>query len=559
MSDAVELVVPALDPEGEQWPTLGPFVCRFIEENLVHGPGDVRGHPAELTREFRRFIWRAYEVHPPRHAQAGRRRFKRCVLSRRKGAAKTELLAWIAIGELDPNGPVRFREWHRVNDKRGRALSELSRFCLEHGFKHGDLVPIPRAVRDPYIPLIATTEKQSDELAYAAAKEILLECALGNAYDVGEEKITHRSEPGVMQSLAGAPNARDGARTTFQGFDETHLYAERLRRAHATMQRNLTKRMQSDPWGMETTTMFEPGEGTIAETAYDFALDIHEGRVKSETFFFDHRQAAFVHDLSRRTQLLRAIEEAGGDAHAFADVAAIANEYLDPTKDKQAFRRYFLNQRVKGSRRWVDVDAVIKPLVAPRRRARTDAQGVLAFDGSYNRDSSALVFCSIADRPHVEVVAAWERPRSDPLWRTPRGEVLAVIADTMDRLDVVEFAPDPFGWTHEIEELELEYGDVVVRFETNQPSRMAPAASMFLEGAKDKAFTVDGTDALMRHLGNCIAKPYRVGTDEFALPVKSSPDSPDKIDVAIGAIVAYARARFYMLNPPTARKRWAAV
>jgi phage terminase large subunit-like protein len=184
---------------------------------------------------------------------------------------------------------------------------------------------------------------------------------------------------------------------------------------------------------------------------------------------------------------------------------------------------------------------------------------VLAFDGSYNRDSTALVFCSIAPRPHIEVVAAWERPRSDAGWRTPRDEVLSVIHDTMDRLDVVEFAPDPFGWTHEIEELEQRYGEVVVPFPTNNKSLMAPASSVFLEGAKDRAFTIDGTEILLRHLGNAVAKPHRIGTEEYALPVKASADSPDKIDVAIGAVVAYARARYHALHPPKPRLRFTAV
>lgn len=304
--------------------------------------------------------------------------------------------------------------------------------------------------------------------------------------------------------------------------------------------------------------MYEPGEGSVAQSTHEYALDIAEGRIRDASLLYDHRQAAFVHDLSRRRELIRAIEEASGDAIAFADVPAIAGQYLDPTADRQAFRRYFLNQRVKGASRWIAPE-VVEPLVKPRRRARDGARGVLAFDGSYTRDSTALVFCSIADRPHIEVVKAWERPRSDPHWRTPRGEVLAEVELAMQRFQVAEFAPDPWGWHHEVEEWELAYGEVCVVFPTNKPALMGPAANLFLEDAKDARFTIDGTEPLVRHLGNAIARQYRVGTEVFSLPTKSAPESPDKIDSAIAAVVSYVRARHHFLNPPVKRLRWTAV
>jgi len=33
----------------EEWPTLGPQVCDFIEAYLVFGPGDLRGQPPSST------------------------------------------------------------------------------------------------------------------------------------------------------------------------------------------------------------------------------------------------------------------------------------------------------------------------------------------------------------------------------------------------------------------------------------------------------------------------------------------------------------------------------
>jgi phage terminase large subunit-like protein len=101
------LIVPKYD---EEYPSLGPQVYSFIKDNLVHGPGDLRGLPIELDEEKQALITRMYEVYPKGHAWAGRRRFKRCAISLRKGSAKTELAALIAAVELHPKGPVRCNE-----------------------------------------------------------------------------------------------------------------------------------------------------------------------------------------------------------------------------------------------------------------------------------------------------------------------------------------------------------------------------------------------------------------------------------------------------------------
>lgn len=527
------LVVPELD--AQPWPSLGGQVCAFIEDLLVHGPGDVLGEPVVLPDEARLFLWRAYEVYPRGHEQEGRRRFKRVALSRRKGWFKTELLAMVAIAEGDPEGPVRFGGWDA----------------------NGDPVGVP--VRDPYIPLVATTEEQSDELAFGAAREILLHCDLGNRYDVGLDRIAPRDAPGKIVSLATAPNARDGARTTFQGFDETHGFVrEALKQGHATMLRNIPKRRAADAWSMETTTMYEPGEDSVAQRTHEYALDVARGRIADPRLYFDHRQASLVWDLSRRRELVKAIEEASGDALAYADVEGIASLYLDPTADRQQFKRFYLNQRVKGAGRWFAPE-VVERIVQPGRRPKKTARPavVAAFDGSTSRDSTGIVCATIAERPHVWVEAVWEKPLSlrGVDWRVPRREVDSAVEQTFARYDVRELACDPPGWHKEIEEWEEIYGDqVVIRFDTNQPSRMGPAADTFAQLVKDGGISLDRNEPLLRHIGNCMTALRR----GYQVPVKAGDDSPDKIDLAVAAVIAVDRAVWHQLNPP-ARFTWKVV
>jgi hypothetical protein len=520
------LLLPPMD--AEPWPTLGAQVGAWIEDHLVHGPGDILGHGIVLTDEEWLFLYRCYEVYPQGHGQAGRRRFKRVVYSRRKGARKTELGAWLGIAEMDPTAPVR---------------------C--DGFDAAD-EPVGRSIVDPYIPMVSTTEEQSEDLAYGAAKAILEHCELGNAYYVGEERILHRDVPGVMKALASAPSSRDGARTSFQHFDETHLFvSERLKNAHSTMLRNVPKRKAADAWSLETTTMYAPGEESVAEISHLYAEEVRAGKVDDPRLLFDHRQASETYELDTQKGLRAAILEASGDAIEWADVENIAAQWQEASANRDTggmneFRRYWLNQRRSLAHRAFPPD-LWTARAKPGRKVKKGAQIVLAFDGSYSRDSTALVGCTVEAKPHIFVVAAWERPPRDPRWRTPRHEVDSELELAMADYEVLELAPDPPGWHHEIEEWEATYGEVVVRFETNQPTRMGPACDEFTQGLRDGEFTQDGNQALARHIGHCVATQR----GRNLVVTKEHTDSPLKIDLAVGAILAFTRARWHARNPAT--------
>ncbi|MEJ7873551.1 MAG: hypothetical protein WKF67_14940, partial [Rubrobacteraceae bacterium] len=310
------LVVPG--PDDKPWATLGQEVCDFLEDRAVHGPGDLRGQPYRLDDEKRAFLFRAYEVFPKGHAREGKRRFKRVTLSLRKGTAKTELAAAVCFAELHPEGPVRCDGFTR----RGSAW-----------------FPIGRPVVDPYIPMVAYTEEQTEDLAYAALLAMVTEGTDADLFDAGLERIIRlgpRGRPdGKASALASAPDARDGARTTMQHFDETHRFTlPRLVEAHETMLQNIPKRMGSDAWSLETTTTYTPGEGSVAQASHEEAEGIASGKISDSTFFFFHREAATSdsENLSDPVQLRSAIREASGPAimgwdDADGQVESIASLY----------------------------------------------------------------------------------------------------------------------------------------------------------------------------------------------------------------------------------------
>lgn len=495
-----------------------------METYLVHGPGDVLGEPIELLDEIRLFLYRAYEVYPRDHELAGRRRFKRVVLSRRKGVGKTEIAAWIAIAELDPSAPVRCDGWRKDG---------------------GEWIPVGAAVTDPYIPMVATTEEQTEDLAYGAVREIIMRGPLMEDYDVGLERIVHKTAAGKLQALAAAPNARDGARTTHQHFDETHLFVlASLRAAHASMLRNIPKRRAADPWSLETTTMYAPGENSVAEGTHKYAEAVASGRTEAHDLLFDHRQASERHNLKVTDQLVSAIREASGDAIVYTDVEGIVGLYRDPQTDENDFRRFWLNQKRKSTPRWISTDAWAR-LVKRDRKLADRERVVLAFDGSYRHDSTALVAATVEEKPYLTLLAIWEKPlKASSTWRVPRREVEAEIERAMERFEVVELAGDPPGWQRELEDWAALYGDVVVEFDTNQTTKFGPACDAFEQAVFDKTLSHDGKEPLSRHVGNCVKRK----SGRWNVADKSEPSSPDKIDAAVAAIIAYSRARWNFLN-----------
>jgi hypothetical protein len=517
---AVLLVPP---PDVPPWPTLGPQVCDWIEANLVYGPGDLRGAPYTVGPELRGLIYRAYEVRPDGRLE-GRRRFRRVAWSLRKGVAKTEAAALIAICEAHPDAPVRFDGW----DAHGR--------------------PVGRPVDDPYIPMVAYTVDQSEELAYGAVRAIIEESAVAGDFDVGLERVLvldGRGRPrGKIVPLAGAPNARDGPLTPFQVFDETHrLASPRLVAAHRTMLANLPKRKASDPWALEVTTSFEPGAGSIAERTHDLAVAVAEGRAADTTLCYFRRWASDSIDISDRQGLRDAVAEASGPHAAWSDLDGIAAQFDDPEADLGYLQRVWLNRIVAGrGRAFTDgqVDAAAK---AGDALADGDLV-VLGFDGSKSDDATALVATRVSDG-FTCLLALWERPHgpAGDGWEVPRDEPDLVLEDVFARFEVARMYGDPRFWESDLARWSGRWQGRVREWPTNEYRRMGPATRVWHRAVATGEWTFDGGSDLARHLRNVRRRETRVrDADTGALlwvPGKESQKSPLKIDAAVACVLAW--------------------
>lgn len=496
--------------------TLGPGVIAWIEAMLVHGPGDVQGQRIELDDEQVRFVLACYALD-----DAGRRRVRRAVFSRPKGRAKSELGAMLVCAEA--LGPVRFRGWGHD----GRPLSG--------------------PVQAPYIPCVATEEGQATNV-YAAVEFMLREGAIGETagLDVGMTR-TFLPDGGKIVPVTARATSKEGGRETFAVFDETHLFVTpELVRLHDTVRRNLAKRKTAEPWSLELSTMYAPGEESVAELSHRYAESA------DESFLFDHREAPAIVDFDDDEELRAALAVAYGAAAEWIDLERLVAEARDPQTREADFRRYFLNQATARSDAWISATAWGS--LADERDIAGE-RVVLGFDGSYNGDSTGLVGCTVGDDPHLFVVGAWEKPAGPGGrgWTVPREEVKATVGYAMEEFQVVELACDPFGWHREIDEWADTYGDVVTtEFATNKRAFMAAACSRFYTAATTGTLTHDGDPRLARHLANAKLKE----TPDGAYIVKDGRNSPRKIDLAVAAVIAHDRASWRAQEKPVVRRRW---
>lgn len=564
------LCVPPIPAGGEDelWPSLGPQVSYWIESNLVFGPGDLRGEPALLDADKRALLHRIYQVHPPGAVNdagepiAGRRRWKKVTLELPKGTAKTELLAWITAAEMSPSAPVRCA-WYNA---AGQHFAEFD----DEGH------PVGRAVIDPYCPLVAYTEEQSDELAYGALKVILPNSGVAHEFDVGEERICRADGSGRCVSLAGSPNARDGARTTFQGFDEPHrMFTPTLRKARETMLANVPKRRIADAWTLDTTTRHDPSENSVHQAQYEAAQQIISGSASDPTFFFFSRAASRdTHKILDAAGKLRegltnqelraALAEAAGSASEFRDFDSVISLFRSPTSDIAYLCRVYLNWTMTGAGKAFDLDHIKTNLLRKKWTGKRGDSISVGFDGSLKIDATGLVGTHL-ETGHQWKIAVWERSAdAGEDWEVPRDEVDEVVTETFKYWDVVRMHADPEWWTDMTAAWAGRYnhgrrGKVVWDTYTNQQKQMGLRTHAYRNAMDTGRVTFTPDDKLLRHFENAYRKliPYWINDGAVQLYTlnKERRSSPLVIDLSMAGCLSWDAHLAALASGASSKKR----
>lgn len=158
----------------------------------------------------------------------------------------------------------------------------------------------------------------------------------------------------------------------------------------------------------------------------------------------------------------------------------------------------------------------------------------IGFDGSRTGDATALIACRLEDGL-LEPLHVWECPPGETDWNVPESQVDSVLADAMERYNVLRGYFDPPLWRSEIDTWAREFGDKAVRrYETNRQKFMG-AVERFRTDVTAGNLSHTGTEVLTRHVLNAQTRETRGG---YWL-TKDRPGSDHKIDAAIAAVLAY--------------------
>ncbi|WP_329520520.1 hypothetical protein [Spirillospora sp. NBC_01491] len=514
--------------------SLGHLAWAWTEHFAVHGPGDVQGDPVELDGEFGGFIVDVYALRPE-----GRRLYDSAVISRGKGRAKSELAGF--IGLFEAFGPCRFAGF-----AEGGERYVWRDFVYE--FQPGE--PMGRPVTYPFIRILATEESQVGN-TYDNIYFNLTEGPLGEDLPTGAAGITRTLIPGggEIRPSTASSSSKDGGKETCTVADETHLYVTpELKRMYVTVDRNCRKRKSAQPWLLQTTTMYQPGDGSVAEKTHERAKAIAEGRSRAARLLFDHREAPAEVDLADRDQLRAALAEVYGPFASVLDLdGIIENEFWNIEKDVEDSRRYFFNQPTAARDAWT-TSPQWAACADPGRVVADSDPVVLFFDGSKSDDASALVGCRVEDG-HLFVLDCWEKPTgpAGDGWEVDRADVDRVVRATFERHDVVAFFADVAEFESYIDSWAAEFGDRLViqatagRYAHSVAWDMRAHVREFTEGAvrteidiRERDLTHDGDARLTRHVLNARRRPNRYGVTIS----KEGRESPKKIDLAVCAIGA---------------------
>ncbi|KRC52137.1 hypothetical protein ASE16_03555 [Leifsonia sp. Root227] len=514
-----------------QVPSLGYAAIDFIQDYMVHGPGDVQGEPIDLNNdaEMSDFIIECYRLNP----DTGRREYDEGVLSRAKGRAKSEIAGFIAVFEA--YGACRFDHW----DENGQ--------------------PVGRQVVTPLIKCMATEESQAgntfENVAFIVewGKEHFPEIYGGSTGVRQYQSATAIYLPngGEIRATTSGAASKDGGKETFAVADETHLYVlKELKQMYSTVSRNLSKRKIAEPWMLQTSTAYRPGESSVFEDT----LTAWRKKELSPRVLVDHREAKGKIDITDHDHTIAQLRFTYGDSAAWQDMERKWRDMNDPRicPDEETAARYYLNRPLSSQDAWIPA-AVIERQDATVARSNEDDRErpdaviapnewiALGFDGSLNDDSTVLIASRMSDG-FIFPIKIWSKPTGPAgnWWEVPRADVIATVKETFERYRVTRMYADPHEWRTDIDDLAQALGDErVIGWPTSRYVAMAAALDRLHIDLKAAQVWHSGDPVLMEHFRNAYVNmrgPHR-------LVRKENPYSDRKIDSVVGATLAYeARA-----------------
>jgi hypothetical protein len=506
------------------FPTLGHAAAEWIEANLCHGPGDVRGEPITITDDLYRFYCRALIIHPRAicsdpececEEMQGRFVRKINVLSRLKGYAKTEDIAWILHWKL--SGACQFGGW----------------------LENDEIKPV--VCRSPYIPVAATSEDQAEDTLWGCFVAIASEAKGTTHLRVTDRRVTNPVNQGEAKMVTSSSARNDGGKPSAIGLDEAHLmYGNELLSLGKTLERNLAKRAIADPQVFIATTMFMVGQDSYAELLWNRADT-------DSNILYDHHQASDAWDTEDDTQLRAAIKEAAGDALGWLNVRQMMSSYrADPSEGE----RYWLNRYGGGGNaKLINIKAFRD---CPRATPLTSSDLIcVGIDGSQFNDMSGIVAVRLSDLS-LHYIWSMRPDGTESGAREMQTEMDHTVINLMENFRITRIYVDPpyitdyiARWSNAaLRSKQRGMKPQVVSWYTNRYTAMANATRELASAVNLEMQPHDHHPTMMEHFSNAYKKEVSatIETDGVLMPGfiprKVAPKSNDKIDLVVCAILA---------------------
>ncbi|MBF6085210.1 terminase [Nocardia cyriacigeorgica] len=535
-------------PDHDRDRSLGWLATAWLEYFAVHGPGDLAGEPAgPIIDEYVAFIVDLYA-----QATEGVRLYDHAFLSRPKGCAKSEIASFVAL--FDAFGPSRFDGFA----EGGEEYRDPWGLGFSYTYAPGE--PLGKHIRNPIVRCLATEEDQAGlvyDTIHLNCTDGPLASAMRRRDDAGLTRILVPGGGEIIPSTASSAS-KDGGKETLVCFDETHLYTKpELRQAYRTLTRNLKKRRKSaGTFALETSTMFAPGEDSIAEQTYELIRLAKTGKLKrAPRQLFDHRYGDITpEDLEDEDKVRAALLDSYGDAAAWNDIDGLIEGIADPRNDTVSSFRYWFNAPTSAEDAWLakyEWNACSIEVLPVDPPAEKDVI-VLGFDGSRKRrrgvtDASALIGCRVADGL-IFPIKVWEQPPGvhPEGWEVPEHDVDAWVRKAFKDYKVVGFYADPARWESVVASWEARFGPhLQVKSTASHPvewwmtgeraTKSVRALEEFENAVLDLQLRHTADPTLTAHVLNA---RRRITTKGVQI-AKENPDSPNKIDAAVAAVLAW--------------------
>ena len=512
--------------------SLGRLAYWWIRNFVVYGGGSVRGQPVKFGPERYKELLLMYALSP-----VGKRLHSSVFYSKPKGTDKSGLGGYLACFEAV--GPCRFSGWAQG----GERYTFMGKTYV---YKAGEAMGRP--VVEPIIRMMATEEDQASNV-FGVTLHNFQEgplASLGAAAFSSYIEIPPYGQ--IIPSTTGAAS-KDGGRETFTILDETHLFVtNQLKTAYRTITRNMTKRPSEEPWYLETSTMYAPGQQSIAEETYAYAKLIEQKKARKPNLLFIHRWGSIEEDdITDEAKLRAALLDATGEASAWLDVDDTIAKIYDPRNPIQDSIRYYLNAVGGFHDSWltptqienVSVDDTLQP----------GDEIALGLDGALTGDSTALVAVRLSDglAQLLHMQEAPTDPRDAVNWIVDQGAVDRAVFQAHQDFKVKAFFADPPYWQDYLDAWEKDFGAEYVvgathshkiTFWTNREYAMISAVERAETAVTTHAVRISRHPSFQRHLTNARRWAKRGGH----VIGKDMKGSSNKMDAAVAFVLAHAAA-----------------